>query len=171
MPTAILLAGPNGAGKTTFASSILRVTERPLAFLNADEIARGLPRGLSPAERDLQAGRILIERLEQVVVERRDFILETTLSSHLYARRIPGWRGAGYRVELFYVRLPSAQASLGRVRQRVRRGGHDVPEPDVLRRFDRSVGNLETVYKPMVDGWQVWEGRDGAFVRTDRSGT
>ena len=171
MPTAILLAGPNGAGKTTFASSILRVADQSPAFLNADEIARGLSGDLGAAERDLQAGRVLIQRLEQVVAERRDFILETTLSSRLYARRIPGWRAAGYRVELFYVRLPSAQASLGRVRQRASRGGHDVPEVDVLRRYDRSVGNFETVYKPAVDEWQVWEGRDGGFVRTDRSGS
>lgn len=80
------------------------------------------------------------------MADRRDFILETTLSSRLYARRLPGWRAAGYRVELFYVRLPSAQVSLGRVRQRASLGGHDVPEIDVLRRYGRSVGNLETVY-------------------------
>ena len=63
MPTAILLAGPNGAGKTTFASSILRMADRPVVFLNADEIARGLPVDLGTAERDLQAGRVLVQRL------------------------------------------------------------------------------------------------------------
>ena len=104
------------------------------------------------------------------MAERRDFMLETTLSSRLYARRMPEWRSAGYRVELFYVRLPSARASLGRVRLRASRGGHDVPEADILRRYDRSVGNLETVYKPAVDAWQVWEGRDGGFVRIEGSG-
>ena len=60
---------------------------------------------------------------------------------------------------------PSAEASLARVGRRVRQGGHGVPEADVLRRYDRSVANLETVYKPLVDEWQVWEGRDGGFIR------
>ena len=80
-------------------------------------------------------------------------------------------RAAGYRIEVFYVRLPSAEASLGRVRLRASRGGHDVTQADVLRRYDRSVGNLETVYKPLVDEWQVWEGRDGGFLLIDRSGS
>ena len=169
MPTAILLAGPNGAGKTTFASAILRVSQSGWPFFNADEIARTLPPGLSPAERDLRAGRILLERLDACVTAGRDFMLETTLTGALYARRIPEWREAGYRTALIYVRLPSAQASLQRVQRRERLGGHVVPEADVLRRYDRSVSNLERVYKPLVDEWQVWEGQGGRFIRIDGS--
>lgn len=145
------------------------MAEREIVFLNADEIARGLDPGLGPGERDLQAGRRLLDRLESVVGDRRDFILETTLSSRLYARRLPGWRAVGYRIALVYVRLPTAAASLARVRRRASHGGHDVAAPDVLRRFDRSVANLQRVYRPLVDEWQVWEGRDGGFFRLEGS--
>lgn len=167
MPTAVILGGPNGAGKTAFASGIFH--EQSALFLNADEIGRTLAPNLASAERDLQAGRELLRHLDVAVVQRRDFVVETTLASRLYARRIAGWRACGYRVGLVYLRLPSAQASLDRVRLRALRGGHDVPVANVLRRYGRSVFNLETVYKPLVDEWRVWEAADGTFRLVDRS--
>lgn len=168
MPTGILLAGPNGAGKTTFASRFLRRAEQPFVFLNPDEIARSLT-GLPGVGRDVRAGRLLLDELERLVEQGADFVVETTLSSRLYANRIPGWRARGYRVGLMYLKLPDAQASVRRVAGRVARGGHGVPEADLLRRYGRSVANLETVYKPLVDDWQVWTGRDDDFECLERS--
>ena len=168
-PTAILLAGPNGAGKTTFATRYLRRAGEPFVFLNPDEIARSLV-GLTSAERDMRAGRTLLAELEALSARGADFVVETTLSSRLYAQRIPGWRARGYRVGLMYLKLPDAQASIRRVSARAARGGHAVPEADLLRRYGRSVANLETVYKPLVDEWQVWTGRDGDFELLERSG-
>lgn len=170
MPTAILLAGPNGAGKTTFASAYLADGAAGVAFLNADEVARELPPGLAPAQRDLQAGRVVLARLEALIAARRDLVVETTLSSRLYARRIPAWRDAGYRVALIYLRLPDARSSIARVAERVERGGHDIAAADLLRRYERSVRNLEEVYKPMVDEWRVWRGRGGRFELLESSG-
>lgn len=168
MPTAILLAGPNGAGKTTFATRYLRRAEEAFVFLNPDEIARTLV-GLSGTERDMRAGRLLLAELERVVESGTDFVVETTLSSRLYAQRIPSWRERGYRVGLMYLKLPDALASVGRVAERSANGGHNVAEADLLRRYDRSVSNLETVYKLIVDEWQVWAARDGAFELLERS--
>lgn len=170
MPTAIILAGPNGVGKTTFASRFLGDGASGFAFLNPDEIARGLGLDLSTSERDMLAGRILLAELDRVVEGRADFVVETTLSSRLYARRIPHWRELGYRVALIYVRLPRAEASVDRVRQRVARGGHGVAESDLMRRYGRSVANLETVYKPLVDDWQVWASQGGTFELLERGG-
>ena len=96
-------------------------------------------------------------------------MLETTLSGALYARRIPGWKAAGCRVALIYLRLPDAESSVRRVAERVAKGGHAVAEADLRRRHGRSLDNLETVYKPLVDEWRVWRGRDGRFERLESS--
>lgn len=170
MPTVLIIAGPNGAGKTTFANALFAAEARDWPYLNADDIGReaaliDLPR----AERELRAGRLLLARLDQLVEEGADFGVETTLSSGLYARRIPGWKARGYRVELIYVRLPDVEASIARVALRVARGGHGVPETDLRRRFGRSVRNLETLYKPVVDAWRVWDARDGGAIFAERS--
>jgi predicted ABC-type ATPase len=169
LPTAIILAGPNGAGKTTFANAFLRETDEAYAFVNADEIARDLSEGLTRAERDMRAGRLMLTRLDELAAAGRNFVLETTLASRLYARKLLDWRARGYWIGLMYLSLPTVDASLDRVRRRVALGGHDIPEADIRRRFDRSASNLERVYKLLVDEWQVWEGRDGGFTRLYRS--
>ena len=102
------------------------------------------------------------------VARRSDIVLETTLSSRLYARRITQWRAAGYSVVLVYVGLPNVEASISRVAHRVRMGGHDVAESDLRHRFERSRANLE-IYKPLVDRWEVWESRDGTTSLVARS--
>ncbi len=167
MPTAIILAGPNGAGKTTFARGYFRDEPGLLQFINADEIGRDLDPHLSGSARDLRAGRLMMERLDQAVGQRLDFVVETTLSSGLYARRIDDWRDAGYQIALIYIRLESADASLARVLRRAAAGGHGVAEVDVRRRFTRSHDLFETVYKPLVDDWQIFDSLEGRFNRAD----
>lgn len=88
-------------------------------------------------------------------------MLETTLASRVYAMRIPRWQLLGYKVALVYVRLPSAQHALDRVRRRVSAGGHDIPAEAILRRYARSREYFETLYKPIVDEWYVWDSKDG----------
>jgi predicted ABC-type ATPase len=169
VPTILIVAGPNGAGKTTFATRWISDSRPDYLFANADEVARRLVEpGLSSTERDMRAGRIMLGHLDAHIANRADIVLETTLSSRLYARRISGWRESGYRIDLVYVRLPDVEASIARVAHRVRMGGHDVPEADLRRRFDRSLAILE-VYKPLVDHWEVWESRQGETILIDRS--
>jgi predicted ABC-type ATPase len=169
LPTSLIVAGPNGAGKTTFATRWINDSAPGYQFANADEIARTLVEpAMSSSERDLRAGRIMLKRLEEFIDQRADIVLETTLSSRLYARRVPAWRAAGYGVHLIYVRLPNVEVSIARVAHRVRMGGHGVLEADLRRRFDRSLANLE-VYKPLVDHWEVWESGPGTISLDDRS--
>ena len=153
MPTAIILAGPNGAGKTTFLNAFLRERAEAFQYVNPDEVARDLP-GDGPA-RDLAAGRLVLERLAQLTSAGADFILETTLASRSHAVRIRAWKAIGYRVELFYLRLPNADASIARVAHRVSQGGHGIPEETLRRRYPLSLDYLETVYKPIVDRWEI----------------
>lgn len=157
MPTAVLLAGPNGAGKTTFINAFLRERAAAFHFVNPDEVARDVRPG---PDRDLAAGRLVLERLDELVAVRADFVLETTLATRSHAVRIREWKAAGYRVELVYLRLPSADFSVMRVARRVARGGHGIPEETLRRRFALSVEYLEAVYKPLVDQWEVYASSD-----------
>ena len=162
MPTLVLLAGPNGAGKTTFINQFLRERAEAFHFVNPDEVARSLT-GSGPG-RDLAAGRMVLERLDQLFGLRADVVLETTLATRSHAVRIRDWRAAGYRVELTYLRPPSADFSVARVARRVARGGHGIPEDTLRRRFGLSLDYLETVYKPIVDRWQVYASSDEGLV-------
>ena len=152
----------------TFATRWINDSAPNFAFVNADEVARDLPNELSRGERDVRAGRLMLARLDFLVEGGRDLVLETTLSSLLYARRIPDWRSRGYRVDLIYVRLANVEASLARVAHRVRQGGHGVAERDLRRRFPRSLTNLAR-YKSLVDSWEVWDSSDGEPILVDRS--
>lgn len=162
MPSVVLLAGPNGAGKTTFINGFLRERAETFRFVNPDEVARGLT-GAGPS-RDLAAGRRVLELLDELVADRADFVLETTLATRSHAVRIRDWKAAGYRVELVYLRPPSADFSVARVARRVAQGGHGIPEETLRRRFLLSLDYLETVYKPIVDRWQVFASSDEGLV-------
>jgi len=153
MPTLVLLAGPNGAGKTTFINQFLRERAETFQFVNPDEVARPLAPG---SGRDLAAGRLVLERLEDLIAARADVVLETTLATRTHARRIRDWKAAGYRFELIYLRLPSVEISLARVAHRIERGGHGIPEETLRRRYPLSLQYLETTYKPLADRWEVW---------------
>jgi len=167
MPALVLLAGPNGAGKTTFIDRFLRQRAEPFVFVNPDEVARDLP-GAGP-QRDLAAGRRVLERLDALIAARADIVLETTLATRAHARRLRACRAAGHRIALIYLRLPDAEASIARVRRRVERGGHGIPEATLRRRFPLSLAYLETVYKPLVDEWEVWANGDDGLKLLDWS--
>ena len=175
MPTLVLLAGPNGAGKTTFIDRFLRQRAETFVFVNPDEVARDLViLGLHPgtgvgAERDLAAGRRVLERLDALIAARVDIVLETTLATRTHARRLRACRAASYRIALIYLRLPDAEASIARVRHRVERGGHGIPEATLRRRFPLSLDYLETVYKPLVDEWEVYASSDEGLVLLEMS--
>jgi predicted ABC-type ATPase len=164
VPTAILIAGPNGAGKTTFANEYLSVEERRFAFVNADEIARELD---AETRSDILAGRVMLERVNELVDTNADFVIETTLASLTYARKIPAWRERGYIVSLAYLRLGSIAESMARVRKRVQAGGHGIPEVAIQRRVEKSLRYLDSIYTPLVDEWYIWESRNGGFALID----
>jgi len=156
MPSLYVIAGPNGAGKTTF---IKRFAPRELAlldFINADEIARGLA-PLAPDRELLEAGRIVLGQFRRFVDEGRDFCLETTLSGRTYRKYFELARRAGYHVRLDFLHLPSVDDSIRRVADRVELGGHDVPLPDLHRRFGNCVQNLFTIYRPVIDRWSLYD--------------
>jgi predicted ABC-type ATPase len=155
-PLCVIIAGPNGAGETTFARQFLPKDVGVVNFVNADLIAAGLS-PLRPESALVVAGRLLLKEIDRLAAARENFAFETTLSGLTYAARIKRWRGAGYRVELAFLQLSSANLACRRVASRTRAGGHDVPEADVRRRFDRGRRNLDAVYRPLVDAWALWD--------------
>ena len=168
MQEIIIIAGPNGAGKTSFANEYLPAAGEGLAFVNADEIARELADpDISGAQLDLRAGREMLKRIDALVEAQAEFMFETTLASLSYARKIPIWQAQGYTVVLFYLRLPSVQHSIERVRRRVADGGHSIPEDVIRHRFAKSIHYLESLYKPIVDEWYIWDSLEGEFRLAD----
>ena len=146
----IIISGPNGAGKTTFAREYLPNEGNTPTFINADLIAAGLdPFNVEAAA--FRAGRMVLEMIEACVARGDNFAFETTLSGRGYARMIPLWQKLGYRVQLIFLRLPSPEAAIARVKQRVEMDGHNVPEEDIRRRFDAGWRNLEDTYRPLAD--------------------
>jgi predicted ABC-type ATPase len=142
--------------KTTFAREFLPKDAGILHFVNADLIAAGLS-PLEPSAAQVAAARIFLEELDRLAAARADFAFETTLSGRGYMERLQRWKAAGYRVEIVFLKLPNVQLALKRVANRVKHGGHSVPEADVRRRFLRGWRNFETAYRPMADSWSVYD--------------
>ena len=155
-PKIIIIAGPNGAGKTTFAREFLPQEAGCPVFVNADLIAAGLS-PFAPERAAIQAGRLALAAIAQHVAKRESFAFETTLSGKAYATHIPVWQQLGYRVELFFLSLPTADVAIERVAQRVRQGGHDIPEATIRRRFDAGKRLFTEVYQPLVDQWILYD--------------
>ena len=155
----IIIAGPNGAGKTTFAREYLQKEADCPDFINADLIAAGLS-PFDPDSAALRAGRIMLSEIQRRVRKGDSFAFETTLSGHLYARLIPEWRIAGYRVRLVFLSLPTADMAIARVASRVAQGGHNIPRAVVRRRFDAGLRNFEEVYLNLVDRWEWYDNSD-----------
>src|SRR3954452_13051494 len=158
-----MLAGPNGAGKTSFGDNYLS-GDGSFEFVNADEMARGEDAKGIQARSDVFAARMMLRRMDELVDAKADFMVETTLATLAYAQKIPEWRMNGYVVTLVYLRLSTVEDAIKRVRKRVAAGGHGIPEDAIRRRFVKSLQYLETIYKPIVDEWYIWESREGTFV-------
>jgi len=159
VPLVVVLAGPNGAGKSTSAPYLLKDALAVDEFVNADTIAQGLS-AYRPDAAAVTAGRVMLERLRALANMRRDFAFETTLSGRSHARWLRELQRAGYRTHLIFLSLPSADLAIARVADRVRRGGHHVPEAVVRRRFVSGLRNLFSVYMPAVDAWTIYDNAD-----------
>jgi predicted ABC-type ATPase len=155
-PRVIVLAGPNGAGKTTAAGSFLQAELGVTEFVNADVIAQGLS-GFRPEAAALQAGRVMLARLKELAAARADFAFETTLASRSFAPWIRDLCRSGYAFDLFFFWLSSADLAVARVAQRVRGGGHGVPEETVRRRYRRGMDNFFHQYQPISRAWWVYD--------------
>ena len=152
----IVIAGPNGAGKTTLAPFLLRDRLKLREYVNADPIALGLS-GFDPESVAFEAGRVMLNRLHELAHQKRTFAFETTLAARHYAAWIKGLRAEGYSFQLMFLWLRSPELAINRVQERVRSGGHDVPEKIIRRRYEAGLKNFWALYQPLADAWSVYD--------------
>lgn len=168
-PNVILLAGPNGAGKSTIAPELLRGKLAVAQYVNADTIAQGLA-GFAPETAALEAGRIMLVRIRELAAQRVTFAFETTLASRSLAPWLRDLLAVGYRFHLVFLWLPDADMAVARVSDRVRLGGHDVPEETVRRRYRAGILNFWKLYRPLATTWRVYDNSMSDRMRLVASG-
>jgi predicted ABC-type ATPase len=160
-PTVLIVGGPNGAGKTTLAEPYANQTGQP--YLGADRIAKDL-NPEDPYAVRMAAGRRFLRRLDAFIEDRALFVVESTLAGRGLARYVDRMNDAGYVTRIAFVVLDSADLCVRRVQERVRKGGHHVPEADVRRRYARSKTNFWTLYRPKVDRWHLLSNAEDGFT-------
>ncbi len=155
-----IIAGCNGAGKTTASFTILPEILNCKEFVNADEIAKGLS-PFQPEKVAVESGRIMLNRINELLSEKVDFAFETTLSTRSYKNKIIIAKEQGYLVTLLFFWLQSVELAKERVKTRVLEGGHNIL-PDVIeRRYFKGIKNLFDIYLPIVDGALIFDNSQG----------
>jgi predicted ABC-type ATPase len=151
-----IIAGCNGAGKTTASLTILPEILNCKEFVNADYIAKGL----SPFNVDsvaFEAGRIMLNRINELLNKKFNFAIETTLATKTYFSLVKKAHNLNYKVHLIFFWLNSIQLAKERVKQRVENGGHNIPEHVIERRYKNGLSNFNSIYSKCVDSWMIYD--------------
>jgi predicted ABC-type ATPase len=154
MPTLYIIAGPNGVGKTTFADRYLPDEAKQLEFVNADLIARGL----SPYDPDsvsIEAGKIALRRMRELIEHRIGFSWETTMSGRSAVIWLRQAREVGFDLKAYFLWVRNPETTIRRIRQRVVEGGHNIAEEVSRRRFFKTIQNFFSVYRPVMTTWKL----------------
>ncbi len=154
MPNIYIIAGCNGAGKTTASFTVLPEMLDCNEFVNADEIAKGLS-PFQPETVSFHAGRIMLERIMELVELEVDFAFETTLTTISYKNTIELARQRGYKITLLFFWLNDVKLAIERVATRVSEGGHNIPEDVIIRRYFKGLANLTNIFIDICDYWIV----------------
>jgi predicted ABC-type ATPase len=161
-PTLYIIGGCNGAGKTTASFTVLPDLLNCYEFVNADEIAKGLS-PFRPESVAIEAGRLMLHRIDELMNQSVDFAFETTLAASLHLRTIAKAQALGYRVHLLFFWLESVELAQQRVQSRVKEGGHSILVDVVNRRYKRGIVNLFQKYWDRMDRAWIIDGSKGNF--------
>ena len=159
MPNLYIIAGCNGAGKTTASFTILPEMLNCREFVNADSIAAGLS-PFNPESVAIEAGRLMLTRIHELMKAGADFAFETTLSTRSYVSLVKTAQQMGYKVTLLFIWLDSPETAIQRVADRVAAGGHHIPDEIIRRRYYRGIFNLINLYLPMCNSWILVNNKD-----------
>lgn len=155
-PNLYIISGCNGAGKTTASMTVLPDVLACEEFVNADEIAKGLS-PFHPEEMAIEAGKLMLRRIEVLLSQSKTFAIETTLATRSYKSLVERAKSLGYTVTLLFFWLPSPEMAEMRVASRVASGGHDIPKDVIYRRYWLGLQNLFNIYAPIVDYWSLYD--------------
>lgn len=155
-----IISGCNGAGKTTASYTILPEIIECKEFVNADEIAKGLS-PFQPEKVAFESGRIMINRINELLRENESFAFETTLSARSYRNKIIQAKKQGYTITLLFFWLNNIELAKERVKTRVKEGGHNIPEKVIERRYSKGIYNLFDIYLPIIDGALIFDNSFG----------
>jgi len=162
MPNLYIIAGCNGAGKTTASYTVLPEMLNCKEFVNADEIAKGL----SPFQSDkaaISAGRLMLQRINELINNKVDFAFETTLATKSYVKTIQKAKKLNYIITIVYLWLNSPELAIERVKLRVKDGGHGIPEETIRRRHLSGIKNFFHLYISIVDYWIIINNSETPF--------
>ena len=168
-PCIYVLAGTNGAGKSSIGGAML--LQRGVEYFDPDEAARLIVSanpGLTQIEGNSAAWHEGKRLLERAIAERLNFAFETTLGGHTITALLDRALAEGIEVRVFYVGLSSPELHIARVRSRVRRGGHDIPEATIRARYERSRLNLIDLL-PKLTELRVYDNTKDADPFTGRA--
>lgn len=158
-----IISGCNGAGKTTASYTVLPELLKCKEFVNADELARGLS-PFNPESVAIEAGKLMLRRINQLLQEEENFSIETTLATRSYANLVKEAHRHDYKVHLLYFWLSSPELAILRVAQRVSNGGHNIPEEVIRRRYRLGMENLSKIFIPIVDDWYLYDNSNLDFI-------
>ena len=163
MPKLYIISGCNGAGKTTASYTVLPDLLECREFVNADEIARGLS-PFNPESVAIEAGRLMLGRIEELLAGHTDFAFETTLATRSYTSLVRRAQQQGYHVYLLYFWLETPELAIDRVKMRVATGGHNIAEDVIRRRYKSGIKNLFNLYLPICDYWMIVNNSQAPFA-------
>ena len=164
-----IISGCNGAGKTTASYTVLPEVLDCREFVNADEIARGLS-PFNPESVAIEAGRLMLQRIEDLLAKNETLSIETTLATKSYINLVRRAQAKGYTVRLLFFWLNSPELALLRIAERVAKGGHNIPEPVVRRRYVAGIRNLISLFMNEVDYWVIYDNSEYPAVQVATGG-
>ncbi len=164
-----IISGCNGAGKTTASYTVLPEILDCREFVNADEIARGLS-PFNPESVAIEAGRLMLQRIEDLLERDETFAIETTLATKSYINLVRRAQTKGYTVRLLFFWLNSPELALLRIAERVAKGGHNIPEPIVRRRYVAGINNLFRLFMNEVDYWTIYDNSEYPAIQIATGG-
>ena len=151
-----IISGCNGAGKTTASYTVLPEILNCREFVNADEIARGLS-PFNPGSVAIEAGKLMLQRIEELLKRNETFSIETTLATRSYVNLVKQAQEQGYSVRLLFFWLSTPELAVKRVAERVSKGGHDIPQDIIRRRYVAGINNLLKLFMPIVNYWAIFD--------------
>lgn len=159
-----IIAGCNGAGKTTASNTILPKFLLVKEFVNADEIAKGLS-PFNPEGMAIEAGRLMLKRIDDLLDAGESFSIETTLATKSYVNLVRRAHERDYIVHLLFFWLKDVELAKQRVAERVACGGHNIPEPVIERRYKAGIKNFFEIYMNEVDIWVLYDNNENKGAR------